>query len=36
MEVDETWAWVAMEPKRQPDTAAGAPSVAEDAPVTDE
>ncbi|GKF07132.1 hypothetical protein Tco_0041356 [Tanacetum coccineum] len=28
MEVDDTWAWVAMGPERQPDAAAGAPRVA--------
>ncbi|GJS75135.1 hypothetical protein Tco_0725016 [Tanacetum coccineum] len=28
---DDTWAWVAMGPERQPDAAAGAPVVAEDA-----
>ncbi|GKC51199.1 hypothetical protein Tco_1073944 [Tanacetum coccineum] len=33
---DDTWAWVAMGPKRQPDAAAGAPDDAEDAPIIDE
>ncbi|GJV81420.1 hypothetical protein Tco_1517290 [Tanacetum coccineum] len=33
MEVDDTWAWVAMGPERQPDTAAGALRVAHDAPI---
>ncbi|GKE59915.1 hypothetical protein Tco_1510282, partial [Tanacetum coccineum] len=33
---DDTWAWVAMGPERQPDAAAGAPVVAEDAPAIDE
>ncbi|GKD89246.1 hypothetical protein Tco_1364753 [Tanacetum coccineum] len=28
MEVDDTWAWVALGPDRQPDAAAGAPRVA--------
>ncbi|GJU87815.1 hypothetical protein Tco_1295361 [Tanacetum coccineum] len=36
IEVDDTWAWVAMGPERQPDVAAGAPAVAEDAPTVDE
>ncbi|GJR60174.1 hypothetical protein Tco_1502336 [Tanacetum coccineum] len=34
--VDDTWAWVAPGPKRQPDAAAGALVAAEDAPVVDE
>ncbi|GKE94687.1 hypothetical protein Tco_1579542 [Tanacetum coccineum] len=34
--LDDTWAWVAMEPKRQPNVTASAPSVVEDAPATDE
>ncbi|GKD77170.1 hypothetical protein Tco_1339791 [Tanacetum coccineum] len=34
--LDDTWAWVAMGPERQPDAAAGAPAVAEDAPAIDE
>ncbi|GKE88091.1 hypothetical protein Tco_1565566, partial [Tanacetum coccineum] len=33
---DDTWAWVAIGPERQPDTTAGAPAVAEDAPAIDE
>ncbi|GJU55996.1 hypothetical protein Tco_1229710 [Tanacetum coccineum] len=33
---DDTWAWVAMGPERQPDAAAGAPDDAEDAPIIDE
>ncbi|GJX32394.1 hypothetical protein Tco_0242249 [Tanacetum coccineum] len=36
MEIDDTWAWVAMGPKRQPDAAAGALGVAQDAPAVDE
>ncbi|GJX13076.1 hypothetical protein Tco_0204834 [Tanacetum coccineum] len=36
MEVDDTWAWVAMGPERQLDAAASAPVVAEDAPAADE
>ncbi|GJX58996.1 hypothetical protein Tco_0290386 [Tanacetum coccineum] len=35
-QLDDTWAWVAMGPERQPDAAAGAPAVAEDAPAVDE
>ncbi|GJR19706.1 hypothetical protein Tco_0968233 [Tanacetum coccineum] len=35
-QLDDTWAWVAMRPERQPDAAAGAPAVAEDAPADDE
>ncbi|GKC18878.1 hypothetical protein Tco_1021028 [Tanacetum coccineum] len=35
-ELDDTWAWVAMRLDRQPDTAAGAPAVAKDAPAVDE
>ncbi|GJX52621.1 hypothetical protein Tco_0721159 [Tanacetum coccineum] len=34
--MDDTWAWVALGPERQPDVAAGAPGVAQDAPVIDE
>ncbi|GKB52155.1 hypothetical protein Tco_0902908, partial [Tanacetum coccineum] len=34
--LDDTWAWVAMRPERQPDVAAGALAVAEDAPAVDE
>ncbi|GKE10810.1 hypothetical protein Tco_1414361 [Tanacetum coccineum] len=33
---DDTWAWVAMGPERWLDTAAGAPGVAQDAPIVDE
>ncbi|GKA44503.1 hypothetical protein Tco_0737227 [Tanacetum coccineum] len=33
---DDTWAWVAMGPERQPDAAVGAPEVIEDAPAADE
>ncbi|GJY97329.1 hypothetical protein Tco_0514239 [Tanacetum coccineum] len=33
---DDTWAWVAMGPERQPDATAGALAIAEDAPVVDE
>ncbi|GKE15527.1 hypothetical protein Tco_1423104 [Tanacetum coccineum] len=33
---DDTWAWVAMGPERQPDAAAGAPAIVEDAPAVDE
>ncbi|GJS72938.1 hypothetical protein Tco_0705779 [Tanacetum coccineum] len=36
MKVDDTRAWVAMRPERQPDAAAGAPNVAQDAPIVDE
>ncbi|GJZ11193.1 hypothetical protein Tco_0545952 [Tanacetum coccineum] len=32
MEIDDTWAWVALGPDRQLDDAAGAPRVAQDAP----
>ncbi|GKE52031.1 hypothetical protein Tco_1487187, partial [Tanacetum coccineum] len=35
-QLDDTWAWVAMGPGRQPDAAVGAPRVAQDAPVIDE
>ncbi|GJW74108.1 hypothetical protein Tco_0133478 [Tanacetum coccineum] len=35
-ELDDTWAWVASRPERQPDAAAGAPEVAEGAPDVDE
>ncbi|GJS11484.1 hypothetical protein Tco_0368280 [Tanacetum coccineum] len=31
-ELDDTWAWVAPRPERQPDDAAGAPEIAEGAP----
>ncbi|GKD10182.1 hypothetical protein Tco_1189867 [Tanacetum coccineum] len=36
VEIDDTWASVAMGPERQPDAAAGAPAVVEDAPSVDE
>ncbi|GJV77901.1 hypothetical protein Tco_1509485 [Tanacetum coccineum] len=36
MEVDDTWAWVSIGPEKQPDAAAGAPRVGEDAPAVDE
>ncbi|GJT28536.1 hypothetical protein Tco_0908811 [Tanacetum coccineum] len=36
VQLDDTWAWVAMGPERQPDAAAGAPAVAEDTPAVDE
>ncbi|GJZ22334.1 hypothetical protein Tco_0559373 [Tanacetum coccineum] len=36
VEIDDTWAWVTLGPERQPDSAAGAPEAAEDAPVDDE
>ncbi|GJT66830.1 hypothetical protein Tco_1018310 [Tanacetum coccineum] len=36
VQVDDTWAWVDMGPKRQPDATAGAPVVAEDALAIDE
>ncbi|GKD88972.1 hypothetical protein Tco_1364479, partial [Tanacetum coccineum] len=36
VQLDDTWAWVAMGPERQPDTAAGAPADAEDALIVDE
>ncbi|GKD76942.1 hypothetical protein Tco_1339563 [Tanacetum coccineum] len=35
-QLDDTWAWVAMGPERQPDATAGAPGVAQDAPVINE
>ncbi|GKE43551.1 hypothetical protein Tco_1470835, partial [Tanacetum coccineum] len=35
-QLDDTWAWVAMGPERQPDAAFGAPRVAQDTPVIDE
>ncbi|GJU27633.1 hypothetical protein Tco_1166254 [Tanacetum coccineum] len=34
--LDDTWAWVAIGPERQPDATAGAPGVAQDAPIIDE
>ncbi|GKC69650.1 hypothetical protein Tco_1115533 [Tanacetum coccineum] len=36
VEIDDTWAWVALGPERQPDDVAGAPEAAEDAPIDDE
>ncbi|GKE30138.1 hypothetical protein Tco_1445522, partial [Tanacetum coccineum] len=36
VEIDDTWARVAMGPERQPDAAAGAPTDAEDAPIVNE
>ncbi|GJV95937.1 hypothetical protein Tco_1547514 [Tanacetum coccineum] len=36
VELDDTWAWVAMGPERQPDTKASAPVDAKDAPNVDE
>ncbi|GKE41194.1 hypothetical protein Tco_1464599, partial [Tanacetum coccineum] len=36
MEIDDTWAWVAMGPERQPDAADGAPGVVQDAPIINE
>ncbi|GJU71910.1 hypothetical protein Tco_1263315 [Tanacetum coccineum] len=36
IKIDDTWAWVAPGPERQPDAAAGAPEAAEDAPIADE
>ncbi|GJQ99445.1 hypothetical protein Tco_0522430 [Tanacetum coccineum] len=36
VEHDNTWAWVAMGPERQPDASAGALANAEDAPIIDE
>ncbi|GKF79555.1 hypothetical protein Tco_0235123 [Tanacetum coccineum] len=35
-ELDDTWAWVAPGPERQPDAAVGASEVTENAPVVDE
>ncbi|GKF41958.1 hypothetical protein Tco_0125300, partial [Tanacetum coccineum] len=35
-EIDDTWAWVAPGPERQPDATAGAHGAAEDAPAIDE
>ncbi|GKD79166.1 hypothetical protein Tco_1341787, partial [Tanacetum coccineum] len=35
VKIDDTWAWVALGPDRQPDAAAGTPRVAQDAPVVD-
>ncbi|GJY92063.1 hypothetical protein Tco_0507845 [Tanacetum coccineum] len=36
MKVDDTWAWVAIGPERQPHAVAGAHGVAQDAPIVDE
>ncbi|GJY64665.1 hypothetical protein Tco_0466125 [Tanacetum coccineum] len=36
MEVDNTWAWVALGPERHSDAVAGAPEAAKDAPAVDE
>ncbi|GKG17596.1 hypothetical protein Tco_0362553, partial [Tanacetum coccineum] len=36
IEVDDTWAWVAIAPERQPDATAGALKVAQDSLVIDE
>ncbi|GJV19431.1 hypothetical protein Tco_1368451, partial [Tanacetum coccineum] len=36
VDIDDTWAWVALGPERQPDDVVGAPEDAEDAPVDDE
>nr|GEU43449.1 hypothetical protein [Tanacetum cinerariifolium] len=36
IEIDDTWAWVALRPERQPDVADGVPKAAEDAPTVDE
>ncbi|GJV94083.1 hypothetical protein Tco_1541896 [Tanacetum coccineum] len=36
MEIDDTWAWVALGPERQPDAAVGAHEAAEDAPAVDD
>ncbi|GJX03828.1 hypothetical protein Tco_0189744 [Tanacetum coccineum] len=36
IEIDDTWAWVAIRPERQPDITVGAPGVAQDAPTIDE
>ncbi|GKD04425.1 hypothetical protein Tco_1179399, partial [Tanacetum coccineum] len=36
MEIDDTWAWVAQRPERQPDAAAGGHGAAENAPTVDE
>ncbi|GKB94456.1 hypothetical protein Tco_0980593, partial [Tanacetum coccineum] len=35
-ELDDTWAWVASRPERQPDAVVSAPEAAKDAPVADE
>ncbi|GJY30696.1 hypothetical protein Tco_0414191 [Tanacetum coccineum] len=36
VEIDDTWAWVALRPERQPNAAAGVPGAAEDALAVDE
>ncbi|GKC61937.1 hypothetical protein Tco_1089535, partial [Tanacetum coccineum] len=36
IKLDDTWAWVASGPERQPDAATGTPEAAEDAPIADE
>ncbi|GKC31553.1 hypothetical protein Tco_1038847 [Tanacetum coccineum] len=36
VEIDDTWAWVALGPERQPDATASTPEAAEDAPINDE
>ncbi|GKD71837.1 hypothetical protein Tco_1325927, partial [Tanacetum coccineum] len=36
VQLDDTWAWVAMGPERQPDAAAGTPANAEDTLIVDE
>ncbi|GJY61497.1 hypothetical protein Tco_0462154 [Tanacetum coccineum] len=36
VDIDDTWAWVAMGLERQPDVTAGSPGVAEDAPTVNE
>nr|GEV10693.1 hypothetical protein [Tanacetum cinerariifolium] len=36
MDIDNTWAWVALGLERQPDVAAGTPGAAEDAPIVDQ
>ncbi|GKE00751.1 hypothetical protein Tco_1388734, partial [Tanacetum coccineum] len=36
VDIDDTWAWVAMGPERQPDATTDAPGVAQDAPIVDE
>ncbi|GKA62123.1 hypothetical protein Tco_0761642, partial [Tanacetum coccineum] len=36
VQLDDTWAWVAMRPERQPDVAVGTPEVAQDALIIDE
>ncbi|GJR34638.1 hypothetical protein Tco_1210322 [Tanacetum coccineum] len=36
VDIDYTWVWVALGPKRQPNAMVGAPEAAEDAPIDDE